>query len=150
MHDLIELKWITFSHWWCCRGPPVPTTLNSNPECHVEPTTNPLYKLLKIHWHTHPLVGLGNEELLQIVICEHNQKQLKQLHTKYSVMQIMSEISEIILKVDGFLGANNTLYPPVTGASSSLTLPRYILHLWIVIIVNSHPLMANLRHVFRT
>ena len=32
---LIESKWSTFSHQWCRRGPPVPTTLNSNPVCHV-------------------------------------------------------------------------------------------------------------------
>ena len=67
-HDMIELKWSILSHWWCFCGPPVPTTLNSNPECHVEPTTNPLYKLLNIHWHTQPLVGIGNEDLLKIFL----------------------------------------------------------------------------------
>ena len=63
-------------------------------------------------------------------------------------MQIMSEISEIILKVAGFLGVNNTLSPPISGASSSLTLTKEILQCWIVIIINSDPLTAKLCHVF--
>ena len=36
-------------------------------------------------------------------------------------MQITSEISERILKVAGFPRANNTLSPPITGASISIT-----------------------------
>ena len=48
-HYAIEFKWITFRHRWCLRGPPVSITLNFNPACHVQPTTNPLYILLKTH-----------------------------------------------------------------------------------------------------
>ena len=76
-HDAIESKCSTFIHLWCRRGPPVPTTLNSNPACHVYPTTNPLYLTLKIHWHTQTVVGPGNEYFLKIVLWEHNQEQLK-------------------------------------------------------------------------
>ena len=149
IHDVIESKWITFRHQWCRCGPPVLMNLNSNPACHVEPTTNPLYKLLKIHWHIQPLVSIRNEDLFRIALFEHNQKQLNQRHTKYGVMKIMSERSEIILKVAGFLGTNNTLYPPINSASISINLSRDILCFWIYIIVNSNPLTAKLRHVFR-
>ena len=77
-HDVIEFKWNKYSHLWCYRGPPVPKKFNSNLACHVYPTTNTLYKLFKIHWCTHPLVGLGDDYFLKIVIWEHNKKQLKQ------------------------------------------------------------------------
>ena len=72
IHDMIDSKWITFIHRWCRCGPPVLTTFNSNPACHVYPTTNPLYILLKIHWHTQTLVGIRNEEFLNIVFSGHN------------------------------------------------------------------------------
>ena len=101
-HYVIESKWITFSHRWCRRGPPVTMTLNYNPACHVYTTYNPLYKLLKIHCHTQTLVGLENKDLLKLFLWEHNKKQLKQWHMKDVIMQIMSERSEIILKVDSF------------------------------------------------
>ena len=148
-HDAIDYKWSTFSHRWCRRGPPVPKNLNSKPECHVDPTTNLLYKLLNIHWHTQTFVGLGIEDLLKIVPWENSQKQMKQWHTKDGAMQITSEISERILKVAGFPRANNTLSPPITGASISLTLSKNILWCCIVIIINIDPLATNLRHVFR-
>ena len=63
-------------------------------------------------------------------------------------MEIMSDRSERILKVSGFPGANNTLFPPINGASSSLNLSRDIIWRWIVIIVNSDPLTAKLHHLF--
>ena len=69
---------------------------------------------------------------------------------KDSIMGVMSERSEIIFKVASFPGRNNTLSPPITGASSSLTLSREILWCWIVIIINSNPLTAKLHHVLRT
>ena len=62
----------------------------------------------------------------------------------------MSERSEIILKVASFPGSNNTLSPPITGASSSITLYRDILRCWIVIIIDSNPLTAKLHRVFQT
>ena len=43
------------------------------------------------------------------------------------VMQIMSERSEIILKLDRFPGGNNNLSLPITGDSSSITMHRNIL-----------------------
>ena len=55
-------------------------------------------------------------------------------------MRIMSERSERILKVAGFLGANYTLSPPITGDSSSIALSKDILWCWIIIIVDSNPL----------
>ena len=65
-------------------------------------------------------------------------------------MQIMSERSEVILKVAGFPDTNNTLSPPIISDISILTLSKEILWLWIVIIINSDPLMVKLCHVFRT
>ena len=67
-YDVMESKWSTFSHPWCRCGPPVPTTINSNPSYHVEPTINTFYKPLKIHCHTHPYVGLGGDYLLNIFL----------------------------------------------------------------------------------
>ena len=64
-------------------------------------------------------------------------------------MQIMSERSERISKVARFLGRNNTLSPPIIGASRNTTLSRKILRCWIVIIIDRYPLTENLRHVFR-
>ena len=63
-------------------------------------------------------------------------------------MGIIYEKSEITLKVAGFTGANNTLYPPMTGASSSFTLFRGIFQCWIIIIIGSDPLTAKIHHVF--
>ena len=57
----------------------------------------------------------------------------------------MSEISKIILKVASFPESNYTLYPPITCASSILTLAWDIIWCWIVIIVNRNPLTSNLR-----
>ena len=149
-HDTIGSKCSTFSHRWCRRGPPVPTTLDSNPSCHVEPTTNPLYKLSKTHWRTQPLVGIGNEYLIKIVLWDYNQKQPKQWHTKDGVVRIISERSERILKVAGFPGENNTLSPPIIGARSSIILSRDIIWCWTIIIINIYTLTAKICHVFRT
>ena len=65
-------------------------------------------------------------------------------------MVIMSKKTERILKVYGFTGVNNTLFPPIAGASSSFILSRDIILRWIVIIIDSKPFTAKLQHVFQT